>query len=149
MTRGIDIPLVKNVLNYDAPKNVKTYVHRAGRTARAQHSGRVFTITSRGQEGSSFRNILRQLNNKFVAPYYVPWQRVSENMPRYKQCLQDLQLRVSDCSKFKGCMCERGLTVHPADKSEKHSNEHNPDLIRSLERQLVRNLGHATDPGRS
>ena len=35
MTRGMDVEGVANVINYDAPEYVKTYVHRAGRTARA------------------------------------------------------------------------------------------------------------------
>jgi len=35
MTRGMDVEGVHNVINYDAPVYVKTYVHRAGRTARA------------------------------------------------------------------------------------------------------------------
>lgn len=35
MTRGMDVAGVAAVINYDAPVYVKTYVHRAGRTARA------------------------------------------------------------------------------------------------------------------
>lgn len=44
MTRGMDVPDVANVINYDAPVYVKTYVHRAGRTARAGRSGQVVTL---------------------------------------------------------------------------------------------------------
>lgn len=44
MTRGMDVPNVANVVNYDAPVYVKTYVHRAGRTARAGRGGRVVTL---------------------------------------------------------------------------------------------------------
>jgi ATP-dependent RNA helicase DDX51/DBP6 len=39
MTRGMDIQSVANVVNYDAPIYAKTYVHRAGRTARAGRPG--------------------------------------------------------------------------------------------------------------
>ncbi|CAL5430646.1 unnamed protein product [Camellia sinensis] len=35
MTRGIDVEGVRNVINYDVPAYIKTYIHRAGRTARA------------------------------------------------------------------------------------------------------------------
>lgn len=35
MTRGMDVEGVGAVVNYDAPVYAKTYVHRAGRTARA------------------------------------------------------------------------------------------------------------------
>jgi len=46
MTRGMDVVGVRNVINYDMPKYIKTYVHRAGRTARAGQTGRCFTLMS-------------------------------------------------------------------------------------------------------
>jgi hypothetical protein len=36
-----------NVVNYDMPSYAKTYVHRAGRTARAGRSGSCFTLLRR------------------------------------------------------------------------------------------------------
>ena len=44
MTRGMDIEGVRNIINYDMPAYVKTYVHRAGRTARAGQTGRCITL---------------------------------------------------------------------------------------------------------
>ena len=44
MTRGMDVEGVRNVINYDAPPYIKTFIHRAGRTARAGLVGRCFTL---------------------------------------------------------------------------------------------------------
>ncbi|MFM7088674.1 MAG: DEAD/DEAH box helicase, partial [Candidatus Paceibacterota bacterium] len=42
--RGLDIPDVTHVINYDIPKNFDTYVHRIGRTGRAGRKGTAFTF---------------------------------------------------------------------------------------------------------
>ena len=45
-SRGLDIPHVDLVLNYDVPMNSKDYVHRVGRTARAGRAGRALTLVT-------------------------------------------------------------------------------------------------------
>lgn len=49
IARGMDVEGVRNVINYDMAPYVKTYIHRAGRTARAGQSGRCFTILRKGE----------------------------------------------------------------------------------------------------
>jgi ATP-dependent RNA helicase RhlE len=44
--RGLDIPAISHVVNYDLPDTVDDYVHRAGRTARGNATGLVSSIAS-------------------------------------------------------------------------------------------------------
>jgi len=43
-SRGLDITLVSHVINYDVPQHPEDYVHRIGRTGRAQASGDAMTL---------------------------------------------------------------------------------------------------------
>lgn len=45
-SRGIDVPAVANVINYDIPETVEEYVHRIGRTARMGREGVAITFVS-------------------------------------------------------------------------------------------------------
>lgn len=44
--RGLDIAGVSHVINYDVPENAEDYVHRIGRTGRAQATGDAFTLVT-------------------------------------------------------------------------------------------------------
>lgn len=47
--RGIDVPAVGHVINYDVPQDPLTYFHRIGRTARAGRAGSAITFVSEGE----------------------------------------------------------------------------------------------------
>jgi superfamily II DNA/RNA helicase len=50
--RGLDIPDVSHVFNYDMPHHAEDYVHRIGRTGRAGRAGASFTLVTRSDEKS-------------------------------------------------------------------------------------------------
>ena len=53
--RGIDIDDLGHVINYDVPAEPTDYIHRIGRTARAQKTGDAITFVSRDEAGSFAR----------------------------------------------------------------------------------------------
>ncbi|KAL2109945.1 hypothetical protein VUR80DRAFT_1811 [Thermomyces stellatus] len=54
VARGIDLPLLDHVVNYDLPPSVEAYVHRVGRTARAGREGCAWSLVPDGKEGGWF-----------------------------------------------------------------------------------------------
>jgi superfamily II DNA/RNA helicase len=44
VARGLDIPQVEHVINYDMPRDAEDYVHRIGRTGRAGKSGAALSL---------------------------------------------------------------------------------------------------------
>ena len=56
--RGIDVTQLGHVVNFDVPGSPDDYVHRVGRTARAEATGTAFTLVS-PEEEASFRDIER------------------------------------------------------------------------------------------
>ncbi|HEY0352912.1 MAG TPA: DEAD/DEAH box helicase [Enterovirga sp.] len=65
--RGLDIPAVSHVFNYDVPHHAEDYVHRIGRTGRAGRSGQAFTLVAPGDEKS-----LGAIESLIGGP--VPWE---------------------------------------------------------------------------
>ena len=58
--RGLDIPAVSHVFNFDVPSNPEDYVHRIGRTGRAGRSGKAFTLAL-PEENKYLANVVSML----------------------------------------------------------------------------------------
>jgi ATP-dependent RNA helicase RhlE len=61
--RGIDVEALGHVVNFDVPHVVEDYIHRVGRTARAEATGDAFTFVS-PEEESLVRDIERALGRR-------------------------------------------------------------------------------------
>lgn len=90
ITRGMDIEGVSTVINYDIPPYVKTYVHRAGRTARAGQVGRCFTLLGE-HEQKRFKKILAKANQKTCSAHPLPAESIDSLRPQYASALQKLR----------------------------------------------------------
>lgn len=60
--RGIDVPAIGHVINYDIPEDPLMYFHRIGRTARAGATGRAISLVSQDRV-ENFGRILRQTHH--------------------------------------------------------------------------------------
>jgi len=80
--RGLDIPEVSHVFNFDVPTHAEDYVHRIGRTGRAGREGHSFTMVSR--EEAKYLKAIETLIKKEI-PYFdlgeVPQDSVSADRP--------------------------------------------------------------------
>lgn len=73
--RGIDVPGIEHVINFDLPENVEDYIHRAGRTARVDREGIVSSIVS-WQDLLTVRDIEKTLGHEIPRcsiPGVEPW----------------------------------------------------------------------------
>lgn len=88
LARGIDIDDISMVVNYDVPREAEDYVHRIGRTARANADGKAVTFVA-GKDQSKFKYIEDFLGYEVrkeavpaelgEAPEYNPRSRGSRN----------------------------------------------------------------------
>lgn len=84
VARGIDIDDISTVINFDVPRDVEDYVHRIGRTARADKDGKAITLV-RGWEIIDFMRIEKFLE-KTVEKIPLPNDMVgSEYKPMNKR----------------------------------------------------------------
>ncbi len=64
MSRGIDIKEINMVINYDVPGDAEDYVHRVGRTARANTKGEAITLVN-PKDMHKFAKIEKLIERKF------------------------------------------------------------------------------------
>ena len=62
--RGLDIPLIQHVINYDLPQVPEDYIHRIGRTGRAGKEGSALTFLT-SSDRSMWNSISRLINPNF------------------------------------------------------------------------------------
>ncbi len=118
--RGLDVPLVSHVINFDLPQRYEDYVHRIGRTARANHTGEAISLVDPSEE-YHLRKI-EELIRMQIEEKVIPKEVVIEATSRSES--QD-QLREIDRQKkmenpdFKGAFHEKRYRSSPERRKTK------------------------------
>ncbi|KAJ3660355.1 hypothetical protein Zmor_004806 [Zophobas morio] len=86
LARGIDLAGVRCVVSYSAPKYLKTYIHRVGRTARAGESGLAVTLVH-NEQLTAFKTLLK----KEIDEVKVDEEELETLGKKYKKALSKLK----------------------------------------------------------
>jgi ATP-dependent RNA helicase DeaD len=99
--RGLDIPHVSHVINYDLPSSAEIYVHRIGRTGRAGREGVAITILD-PREQRLLRSIEQHTKAKVaVAPVPSVADLLGKRLERTRMAVQQT-IRTGDLDQFRG-----------------------------------------------
>mmetsp|Transcript_41812 Transcript_41812/g.63890 ORF Transcript_41812/g.63890 Transcript_41812/m.63890 type:complete len:296 (+) Transcript_41812:795-1682(+) len=134
--RGIDIPLLQNVINYDFPPNLKLFIHRAGRTARAGQKGTSYTFVTPDEiaylhdvsvyVGKSFGDSAEYLNNQLQERSQAPEKADTKDLmedPKYITFGKIPQTIIDEYSQFSASIYSK-----------------NPELIKPLADSMRRSV---------
>ena len=109
--RGLDIPDVSHVFNYDMPHHPEDYVHRIGRTGRAGKSGTALTIMTADDQKS-----LDAIQKLIGAE--IPWESEAFTADDLSSAREGRGRRGNDRKSGGAPSRERGSDTHPARDAE-------------------------------
>jgi len=92
--RGIDVPGVSHVINFEMPKDAESYVHRIGRTARAEAEGCAISLCAPDERGE-LRDIERLLRRSLPVSDGNHLAGNEPASPRHHQSQRPNEQRVS------------------------------------------------------
>lgn len=98
--RGLDIPSVSHVVNYDLPTSSEVYVHRIGRTGRAGREGSAITVLDPREQRLLWN--IEQLTKAKIIVMQVPTlaDLLTKRLARTKSALEDV-LTAGDLAQFR------------------------------------------------
>ncbi|MGH3787814.1 MAG: DEAD/DEAH box helicase [Pseudonocardiaceae bacterium] len=109
--RGLDVPEVTHVINYQCPEDEKTYVHRIGRTGRAGRAGVAITLVDWDEE-SRWKLISDALNLGMPAP--------AETYSTSEHLFTELDIPIDSTGRLPLTRRHRaGLAAEPGDEDDR------------------------------
>ena len=127
MARGIDVEALGHVVNFDVPAEPEDYIHRVGRTARAEATGDAFTFVSPEEEGD-----LRQIEKV-----------IGRKLPRVM--VPDFDYRARESERFEVPLGERIAAIRARKAEERARAKVNAARRAAAER--ARQTGVQPGPG--
>ena len=119
-SRGIDVDMISHVINFDIPNNHEDYVHRIGRTARANNTGTAITLVNPAEEYNlhKIEDLIRMKIPKLELPadLDIIASKKEESQDQLREI--DRQKRVADPT-FKGAFHEKKSFIGRAKKKER------------------------------
>ncbi|KAH8296620.1 hypothetical protein KR054_008792, partial [Drosophila jambulina] len=111
LARGIDVADIDVVLSYEAPRHIKTHIHRVGRTARAGRKGTAVTLLTE-QDQPGFKKMLNDVGKALGEEIQVSPDIEVQHAAIYKHALANLRYRQETKKAQK--MVQKRRTAHQA-----------------------------------
>jgi len=83
--RGLDVPDVSHVFNFDVPSHAEDYVHRIGRTGRAGREGKAFTIGTKSRDDTKYIGAIEKMTDE-----KLPRVKLDLTPPKPKETADDM-----------------------------------------------------------
>jgi ATP-dependent RNA helicase DDX49/DBP8 len=139
-SRGLDIPAVELVINYDLPRKTSTYVHRVGRTARAGRGGHAVSFVTQN-DVELVHAIENELGRKLDAfPDHVDEKAVMEQLSSTLKARQVARLEITDngfMARYDSRRAEARNTAKKRRRSEQRKVERAQRSLRDREQRAT------------
>ena len=145
--RGIDIPEIGCVINFDVPLVAEDYVHRIGRTGRAGSNGKSITFCTPSE--LYYVTLIEKLIRQKISLELLPNAVIIEATPYAEQQLQDREIdmqRKKDDPTFKGAFHEKKNAV--ARKVKSKQGESKASSKGKFNEKVQRKNKTSADPGK-